>query len=216
MGGHDNLSQFIVEKFDKFGKPMTNDVMEQLARQSSDPVSGITQNGCHVTSVAQIVGPIAFHMDRLPSQKSCFREPTHFQHLKSELIIMTSCHLQTAPFCKFDQRFRLFSCNGKRLLQINVAPEFKALFGELEMTWWRGCNVDHLRLSTAEHFLHISKAFGNVKALAQLFGHEQFLVADRDYLAIRNPMNRANVLIRYLSAPNYSYTKHRYLPLTSN
>src|SRR5207249_5168553 len=125
-------------------------------------------------------------------------------------------HLQTASFSKFNQLFRLFSRNGKRLFQINVAPEFKALLGELEMTLWRSCNVDHLRVSTLEHFLHIRKAFGNVKALAKLFGHQQFSVADRDYPATWNPMYGANMLICHLSASDYSYAKHRYLLLASN
>src|SRR2546430_8459858 len=99
---------------------------------------------------------------------------------------MTSRHLQTASFSKFNQRFRLFSCNGKRLLQINVAPEFKALFGELEMTLWRGCNVEHPRGRTLEHFLHIRKKIGKVKKLAPLFCHQQISVADRDNPAIWN------------------------------
>src|SRR6266480_2508116 len=113
---------------------------------------------------------------------------------------MASRHLQTASFSKFDQRFRLFSCDSKRLFQINVTSEFKALPGELKMTLWRRCNVDHLRLSTSEHFLQIRKAFGNVKALTQLFGHQQFSIAERDYSAIRNPSDSLHVLICHLSA----------------
>src|SRR6266568_3541733 len=129
---------------------------------------------------------------------------------------MASRHLQTASFSKFNQRLRFFSGDSKRLFQINVTSELKALLGELKMTLWRRCNVDHLRPSSSEHFLQIRKAFGNVKALAQLFGHQQFPVADRNYPAISNSTNGGNVLICHLSTSDYGYAKHRYLLWTSN
>ena len=88
----------------------------------------------------------------------------------------------------------------KWFFQVNMTPRFEALLANRVMALRRRSNVDNIRLDQTKHFLHGRKAFRNTEPLAQLLGHEQLPIADRNDLAIRNPMDCMHMLIGNFAA----------------
>jgi hypothetical protein len=76
------------------------------------------------------------------------------------------------------------------------------------MTLRRRGNVDNIWLYRLQHLFQIGKAFGDSEPLAQLFRHEQLVVANRHDLAIGNPTDGMHMLIGDFAATEYADAKH--------
>src|SRR5437868_7952816 len=143
-----------------------------------------------------------------PAAKVALRyQPTHFHHLKSELIVVADSYLQITIFSHLHQRFPFFSPGREWFFQINMTSGFEALLGERIMALWRGGDVNHIRRGRLQHLLRIGKTCRDPKAFPQLLCHQRFPIANRYNLAVRNAMNGLNMLVGTLSATNYCCTE---------
>src|ERR1700722_3070730 len=89
---------------------------------------------------------------------------------------------------------------------------FQTELGKIEMTFWRGRDVDDIRLGPAQKLIHVTKVLLNRKPLVELLGHERFTVAHAHDLAVLDDLNRRRVGVRDFAAPDDGNLKHVVLP----
>src|SRR5947207_772963 len=97
-----------------------------------------------------------------------------------------------------------------------MASGFEELFGKRIMALWRGGDVNHIRRGRLHHLLRIRKTCRDPKAFPQLLCHQRFLIAQGYNLALRNPMDRVDVLVGDFAATDYRYTEHSVSPMTED
>jgi hypothetical protein len=86
-----------------------------------------------------------------------------------------------------------------------MAAGFQALAGQREVALrWRR-DVNDVWLGSFQHLARVCKPFRNFETLAELLCHEQLAVTERDDLAVWNPPDRPDMLIRDLAATDESY-----------
>src|SRR6266404_2743452 len=78
------------------------------------------------------------------------------------------------------------------------------------MALWRRRNVKDVRNGRLEHLFKIRKTFRNSKAFPQLFGHEQFLIADGYNPATGDTLDGMHMLVGNLATTNDGNAKHRF------
>src|SRR5437868_13620047 len=111
-----------------------------------------------------------------PAAKVALRyQPTHFHHLKSELIVVADSYLQITIFSHLHQRFPFFSPGREWFFQINMTSGFEALLGERIMALWRGGDVNHIRKGCLQISFRIEKNNGVRKASPRLRSIDRFL-----------------------------------------
>src|SRR5438552_8088577 len=130
MSCGDKLIEFIVEKLSQFRDTVADNIMKQLSGQLSHPMLAVSKHRSNVAQITQIVRPVALEMDWLTPQKSLLHQTAHFQHFKSELVIMANRHPQATTICQPDQLFGFICRDREWLLKVNVASELKTLPGQ--------------------------------------------------------------------------------------
>jgi hypothetical protein len=60
--------------------------------------------------------------------------------------------------------------------------------------------VNDIRRNGVQHFFQIREEFSNTETLSDLPGHKRFGIANGNNFAVRDPMNRRDVLVRDLAA----------------
>jgi hypothetical protein len=78
----------------------------------------------------------------------------------------------------------------------------ETLFGQGEMALGRGGDVDNVHRRRLQHFPQVGKTSGDSEAFTELFGHEEFTIADGNNAAIRDPMDGLDMLIGNFTTTN--------------
>jgi hypothetical protein len=76
------------------------------------------------------------------------------------------------------------------------------------MALWRSRNVNDIGTDDVQHFLRIGKTRRNPTAFTQLSGHKRFAITKSDNFAVRNAMDRLDMLIGNLATADYGDAKH--------
>src|SRR5712664_2859693 len=84
-----------------------------------------------------------------------------------------------------------------------MASRFKALFAQRKMALGWCSNVNNVRTNGLQHLFQVGKTFRNAQALPELFGHQQFPIANSHDRAVRNPVDGPHMLISDLAAADY-------------
>ena len=101
-----------------------------------------------------------------------------------------------------------FGRDRERLFEIDMSAGLQTLPGESKVALRRRGDMNDVGIRFPEHLSRIGKTSRNAKTLAELPRHEQFPVADGHDLAVRNSMDRLNMLVRDLTAADERYAKH--------
>jgi len=126
-----DFDQVVGQEFGKLRDAMADDVMKQLAWKLADPMVPVAKHWANVTTVPEFIGPMAFQMDRLATEKPFLHEPAHFEHLQRELIIVARGHLQAAFVGKRASNSVSRCGDSERLFEIDMASR-------LPDTVWQG------------------------------------------------------------------------------
>src|SRR5262249_38389745 len=98
MCDRNNLSQFVTEKLSQPSDAVADDVVQQLARQLSDPMPTISQQRSSVVLIFQVIAKVAFNVDGFTAKNSLSYELARLKHLGRELKIMSSSDLEVLTF----------------------------------------------------------------------------------------------------------------------
>lgn len=60
--------------------------------------------------------------------------------------------------------------------------------------------MNDVRRNGVQHLFQIREAFSNAETLSDLLGHKRFAIANGNDFAVRDPMDRRDVLVRDLAA----------------
>ena len=91
-----------------------------------------------------------------------------------------------------------------------MAARLQALHRQRKVTLRRRGDVNDLRFHRSQHFCGVTENARDTKSFCQLLGHQLFAIVYRHDLAIRNALQRLEVLVGDFAASDDSNLEHGY------
>src|ERR1043166_1835802 len=157
---------------------------------------------------AQFMAIVALHVDGTSTEITLLSHFAHSAGAVTELIVVASGDFQLFAFRIFDEIDCLHRVERKWLLNIDVTAVVEAEFCKTVMALRRGRDMDYIRPRFGQHGFDIAKGAIDLKAFAELPGHQFFAVADGNDLAPGYALNLRCVRIGDLAATDYGNPKH--------
>ena len=123
---------------------MTNDILEQLSRQSANPVLLVTEQRFGINTSSKLIAVIAFHMHGSTAEEPALDQSSQAACDMAELIIVSHRYFPPSFVCERNQLSGFLLIEGERLLHINMASPFQTELGGIEMASRRGGDVHHV------------------------------------------------------------------------
>ena len=194
---------------------MADDVLEQLAGQSTDPMLLVSQQSLRIARICKVVSEVAFDVNYTPAQVASLYKLSHTPSRGAELTVMPGCQLESLVLGKINQFLCLVRVRDKRLLYVHVCAVFEAEPSKFEVSFRRSRDVDNIRMRGAQHLPRISEVMLDGKPIAELLGHQGLAIADCYDLAILESQYLRHVGIGDFAASHNGNPKHAFHPACS-
>ena len=187
---------------------VTDDVVEQFARQATLPVLAVAEKRLGVSHVGKVIAVRTFHVNGWPAQIAAGYQTPHSAGRVCELIVVTSSDLESLSAGKRDERSSLIGVDRERLLHVYVTTVFETLRGNRRMALRRRGYMDDVWPYAVEQLPNVGEMAVDTKSLTKLPRHEQLSITSCDQLTARDPLNLGNVRIGDLAAADHGNFKH--------
>ena len=203
-----DLGLIAAEKLRDPRNAVADDILQKLARQSSNPMPLIPQNGSRVSGAAQFVPIVALHVHRsLPQEAASYQRP-HAPCRMAELVVVAGGDLEPFLVGKSKKAFCLVPVQGEGLLHVHMTLFFQATGSHVEVAFGGGRDMNHVGTALAQHLCKVGETPFNRKPLRELACHQGFAVADCHDLAFRYPSYLGGMGIRDFAASDHGDLKH--------
>src|SRR5688572_2188053 len=154
------------KEFSNSGNPMTDNVVQQFARQTPNPVVFIPQKGPGVNRIAQVITVVTLHVKHLPAEVPLADKLPQATRDMGELQIVSRGDFEVFRVRQVNQLLRIAKVQCEGLFYVDVGSRLDTYASQRVVTLRRRSDVHDVRPNLFKQLINFTKGVRNLKALA--------------------------------------------------